>query len=134
MITDNRDELEEYGAKLVAAGFQVWLVLTYPRHGFLRYRSPEGWWGTLQEDTWGGLEHSMPIVPSRENGSSMYLEPPQPDPLTVEAAKACAREFNRNAVVGRQRNAGHVYEKRHAPHSLGTPLHATPAPTGGDNG
>lgn len=122
MISKNRKRMEEYGAELVAAGFQVWFVPMYPEHGFLEYRSPEGWWGLLQEDYWGTVEHSMPIVPSRENGSSMFIEEPL-DVWTVEAARQCARPMQRNSVVGLQKNAGDRFRMA----SGAVPLHPVEA-------
>lgn len=99
--------LTSYGNELVAAGFEVWLTKGYFRSGgYLQYRDPAtGAQGSLQYSDHEGWQHLMPIVPSRENGSSMFLET-QTDPFTVDAARECARPTNRNNVVGTQRNAG----------------------------
>jgi hypothetical protein len=99
--------LTEYGNELVAAGFEVWLTKTYSRAGgYLQYRDPAtGAQGSLQysvnESAW---QHLMPIVPSRQYGSSMSLQTAT-DPFTVDAARECARLSNYNDVVGIQYNA-----------------------------
>lgn len=108
MTTTNIARLTEYGNELVAAGFQVWLTRTFSAHGgYLQYRDPAtGACGSLQySDHEAAWQHLMPIVPSRENGSSMWIPDPA-DPFTVEAARQCARPTNRNHLVGTQRNAG----------------------------
>jgi hypothetical protein len=98
------EQLTEYGQELVAAGFEVWFTQTWGG-GYLQYRDPAtGACGSLQHGS-EGWQHLMPIPPSREFGSSMHLDKPSP-PFTVEAAKECARPFNRNGIVGRQPNAG----------------------------
>lgn len=101
------DMLLDYGRRLVAAGFEVWHTQSGTRSpGYLQYRDPEtGCWGSLQYSLssyrW---HHLMPLVPSKEYGSSMFIERPAPA-FTVEAARQCAREFNRNSVVGTRSNA-----------------------------
>lgn len=74
--------------------------------------------GTVQLGYFGGFSHSMPIKPSREHGSSMWVAgvpdstPDQydrgtmndGDPLTVEAARKVASYRNSNPLVGTQRN------------------------------
>lgn len=101
-----RSPLEEYGRTLAAAGFEVWLTaLDYRDEGYLTYRDPEnGCWGTLQHSFMEGWQHLMPIEPSREYGSSMYLDT-ELDPFTVEAARECARPTNRNGAIGARANA-----------------------------
>jgi hypothetical protein len=90
--------LTDYGHELVAAGFEVWLHRF--GEGYLTYRNPEtGDCGSLQYSYFEGWGHSMPIVPSREYGSSMYIEDPA-DPWTVEAARQCAQPTNWNKAVG----------------------------------
>lgn len=102
----NIEHLTNYGNELVAAGYQVWLTRTPTRDGgYLQYRDPQtGCCGSLQLTEWDGWQHLMPIIPSREYGSSMHLDRPAP-PFTVEAARQCAQPFNHNAVVGKQPNA-----------------------------
>ena len=52
-----------------------------------------------------GYSHSMPIRPSRENGSSMFVAGvPDEVTLTVDAARKVAQPRNRNALVGTQEN------------------------------
>lgn len=103
------ERLTEYGNELVAAGFQVWLTRTPFWHpgGYLQYRDPEtGHCGSLQYSDHEGYQHLMPLVPSREYGSSMHLDTAT-DPFTVEAARECAQPFNYNYAVGaRLANAG----------------------------
>lgn len=96
--------LTNYGKELVAAGFEVWLT-NNTSNPYLQYRDPEtGACGSLQQSYYDGWQHLMPIVPSRENGSSMFLEHPA-DPFTVQAARDCAQPFNYNHLTGRQPNA-----------------------------
>lgn len=93
----------DYAKKLASSGFKVWHVPGI-RDGFLIYQNTEnGFWGTFQQSEFEGWQHLMPIKPSREIGSSMFMEEPG-DPWTVQAAQQCAQEFNTNKVVGRQRN------------------------------
>jgi hypothetical protein len=107
MYEDEREALENYARELVAAGFKVWHNASTGRSpGYLTYEDPEtGYRGLFQRSEFEGWQHHMPIIPSRENGSSMHLDT-ETDPWTVEAARETARETNRNAVVGTQRNAG----------------------------
>jgi len=105
------DPLGRYADELVAAGFEVWRTRRGANDaGWLTYRNPaNGCWGTLQGGS-DGWEHLMPIRPSRENGSSMFVQDRRHplrrlDPFTVEAAIQCARPSNWNEVVGRQENA-----------------------------
>lgn len=117
--TADRNDLEgllAYGADLVAAGFEVWHTASgFRAAGYLQYRDPAtDCWGSLQyslsEMHW---QHLMPMVPSKEFGSSMFIQvkpargsrPQTLDPWTVEAARLCARETNWNEVVGTQPNA-----------------------------
>jgi hypothetical protein len=104
-VNENTERLTAYAAKLAAAGFRVWLTPMAGRSGgFLTYERG-GFYGHLQLSEWDGWQHDMPIVPSREFGSSMFIEQPL-DPWTVEAAEQAAQEWNTNSAVGRQRNAG----------------------------
>lgn len=65
--------------------------------------------GYVQRDYARGTyySHTMPIRPSVQNGSSMYVDDTD-DQLTVEAARKVASPFNANKDVGRQAN----YEDR----------------------
>lgn len=102
----NVERLRAYGQALVDAGFEVWLTRTFTGSGgYLQYRDPAtGCQGSLQESYFDGWQHLMPLVPSREFGSSMFIEDPL-DPWTVGAARQCAQPTNRNSVVGTRENA-----------------------------
>jgi hypothetical protein len=100
-----RERLETYGRELAAAGFRVWLSRSGTRDaGYLTYERG-GNYGHLQRSDFEGWAHSMPLVPSREYGSGMFIGDPLPV-WTVAAAQQTARATNRNDVVGTRRNAG----------------------------
>ena len=98
-------DLLDYAKTLADAGFEVWHTpASFAGSGYLTYRNRENdCWGTFQYSLYDGWQHLMPIKPSRENGSSMFLDKPL-DPWTVEAAKQCAQPTNYNRLVGTQRN------------------------------
>ena len=57
----------------------------------------------------GGYQFSMPIKPSREHGSAMYIggrDTPEFDELTLENARLYASPTGRNALVGTRENYG----------------------------
>lgn len=110
------ETLRNYADTLKAAGFTIyapggtWDYFTYSRtvDGVERF-------GTVQLGHFGGFSHSMPLRPSRENGSGMWVEgvpdstpdqgdPSGPDPLTVEAAENVTQSVNYNPLVGIQHN------------------------------
>ena len=95
------DELLAYARTLVAAGLEVWHS-PFDRAGYLLYRDPAtDCWGSFQESFSEGWQHLMPIKPSRENGSSMFIGGEhRVYPWTVEAARECARPRNWNPLVG----------------------------------
>jgi len=96
--------LTSYGQELATHGYQVWLTRTGQHGGYLQYKDlTTGDWGSLQYGH-EGWQHLMPLVPSREFGSSMHLDTTT-NPFTLKAARECARPFNTNKVVGRQANA-----------------------------
>jgi len=106
MKNENTERLEEYGQRLVEASFRVWVTATHSRSGgFLTYERG-GFWGHLQESTYEGWQHDMPLVPSREFGSAMFIGVPVEDVWSVEAAEQAAQATNHNDIVGTQRNAG----------------------------
>lgn len=106
MRNENTERLEEYGRRLVAAGFRVWLTpVTSRSGGYLTYER-DGFWGHLQSSYFGEWAHDMPLVPSREFGSSMFIGVPVEDVWSVEAAEQAARATNHNDVVGTRPNAG----------------------------
>jgi hypothetical protein len=86
----------------------VWLT-EFGGCGYLTYERG-GYFGHLQCSDFEGWRHDMPIVPSREFGSSMFIggegRQSQAAVFTVEAAEQCARPTNWNPVVGTQANAG----------------------------
>lgn len=106
------EALTAYAALLTEAGFTV----TVPTGdwNFFRYsRIVDGveCSGTVHQCTYRleGYSHSMPIRPSRENGSSMWIPEVEDgwDNLTVEAAELIARPYNSNDVVGSHANYRH---------------------------
>ncbi|ANA87033.1 hypothetical protein PBI_KATHERINEG_97 [Gordonia phage KatherineG] len=104
------EKLQAYAEELKAAGFEVWIP-TRPGSAFFLYsRHVDGQtcYGSVQQMTLRleGYSHSMPIKPSREHGSSMFIEDVEDgwDCLTVEAAELIARPENYNPLVGRQKN------------------------------
>ena len=100
MIVD--EVLEEYAKLLESHGFTVY----EPRRYFRYSRIVNGLecFGYVQR-RWTGsdYEHTMPIRPTIQNGSSMWVDL-VPDTLTVETALAVARPSNQNPIVGRQVN------------------------------
>lgn len=99
-------ELQEYARRLSAAGFRVYVSNSpgFNRH-FLYSQEVDGkaCFGSVQRADFGGYQHSMPIKPSRENGSSMFVEG-VPDDLEVETARRVAQPSNYNPLVGTQTN------------------------------
>lgn len=104
-------ELQAYMSLLDDAGFTIYL----PKSGqatFFHYSQVvdgQECFGTVQR-SWlyrlgEPIEHSMPIKPSREAGSAMFLDFPAHHPATVEYAQLVARPENRNSVVGTRKNA-----------------------------
>jgi len=114
MIKD--EGLKAYAHTLAAAGFAIYEPTGSMGSYFTYSRMVDGQecFGTVQAEYFGGYSHHMPIKPSRENGSSMWVAglPGQKDSsndgsyevLTVEAARMIARPSNRNPLVGVQRN------------------------------
>jgi hypothetical protein len=100
--------LVEFGRTLVEAGFEVWHTQSgYRDEGWLTYRDPaNNCWGTLQRTMSGSREweHLMPIEPSVQAGSSMFIGKPL-ETFTVAAARQCASPYNHNEIVGRRANA-----------------------------
>lgn len=104
-----RDELDRFGDVLEAAGFRVYRPgPTWTYIGFAR--EVDGQWcsATVQTTFFGVWQWHMNIVPSREDGSSMFLDDVQDgSPLTVETAKAVTRPSATNRVLSQvRRNAG----------------------------
>lgn len=106
-----RSELAAFADTLEAAGYRVYRPGgTWKFIGFAR--EVDGRWcsATVQASDFGnseGWRWHMNIVPSREFGSSMFLDDvPDGSPLTVETAERVTRPSARNAVVPERPNAG----------------------------
>lgn len=99
------ETLIEYADLLHANGFTIYEPDTTSEY-FVYSRQVDGVerFGTVQECTirLQGYAHSMPIKPSREFGSGMFLDDVEDgyDNLTVEAATKVASARNSNSVVG----------------------------------
>jgi|GEM_PF-5801269 len=104
-MSDIRDRLHEYASRLKAAGFSVWYAPVRPGHGYLTY-SRDGMWGTFSESYIEGWQHYATLKPSREFGSSMFVEDAVKDPWTVEAAERAVRPEQWNHAVGMRPNIG----------------------------
>lgn len=107
-----RAELSAFADTLEAAGFRVYRPGgTWTFIGFAREVDGKWYSGTVQASDFGnseGWSWHMNIVPSREDGSSMFLEDvPNGSPLTVETAEAVTRPSAVNFAISRPRkNAG----------------------------
>ena len=104
------DALREYADLLAANGFAIYEPSGRWGEYFMYSQVVDGQecFGTVQYDRIDGFEHHMPIKPSVENGSSMFVAG-VPNELTVEAARKVAQPANHNHLVGSQRN----YEDRY---------------------
>jgi hypothetical protein len=110
MIRD--PELVAYADTLSAAGFTIYEPTRSPADWFTYSRLVDGQecFGSVQREgrIWPNYSHSMPLKPSAEHGSSMWVAGVDDGPahlaLTVEAAQCVARPFNTNKLVGRQAN------------------------------
>lgn len=82
-----------YADTLQAAGFAIYEPGGHWEY-FIYSRVIDGreCFGIVQADYFGEISHSMPIRPSRENGSAIIL--PGWDRLTVERAQEVARPRN----------------------------------------
>lgn len=118
-----KPQLADYAAVLQAAGFTVYRHkhptmragdTPLPSGYFVYSREVDGQilFGIVQEGDFPrlgqGLEHHMPIKPSREHGSAMHIDIPYGQrPLgtdTVEYAELITRPRNTNLVVGTHAN------------------------------
>lgn len=105
-----REILAAFADELEAEGFRVYRPGgTWKFIGFAREVDGDWCSATVQASDFGGrwVWH-MNIVPSIEDGSSMFLDSvPPSSSLTVENAKAITRSVARNSVLSRSReNAG----------------------------
>lgn len=107
-----RTELDTFADTLEEAGYRVYRPgPTWTFIGFAR--EVDGRWcsGAVQASDFGnanGWQWSMNIIPSREDGSSMFLDDvPDGSPLTVETAERVTRPDAMNSVISKRRlNAG----------------------------
>lgn len=125
-------ELAEYADLLERAGFAIYETTGKVPSGYFRYsRVVDGkeCFGYVQVGHYGGFSHGMPIKPSIEHGSSMWVAgvpdstPDQGNnlgnPLTVESAERVASLSNYNPLVGTHANYedtrfSHLYRRREA--------------------
>lgn len=114
-------ELAAYAKELMAAGFRIYVfkddVERVAKGGlpagatsfrFSRMVGDRECVGSV-EGRWGGYSFHMPIKPSRENGSAMFIggiEANEWDDLTVANAELYASPTGRNNLVGLQQNHG----------------------------
>ncbi|AVD99659.1 hypothetical protein HWB51_gp041 [Mycobacterium phage Cuke] len=100
------DALREYSNLLEANGFAIYESKDPTFDYFVYSRMVDGreCFGSVSYDRFEGFNHSMPIKPSREHGSSMFIEGIRHLEATVEAAKKTASPTNSNKVVGRHEN------------------------------
>lgn len=100
--------LAEYADRLEAAGFTIYEPASARgTTRFFRYSrlvNGQECFGYVQRDwTGSGYSHSMPIRPSVQHGSSMFVHKVKGE-LTVEAARLVARPSNWNDLVGTHAN------------------------------
>lgn len=116
-------DLAEFAAKLKGRDFRVFVfksdVDRVAKGGkeacathlsFSRIVDGQECFGSVSRDL-GGYSFTMPIRPSRENGSSMFIGLDRAtetdlDGLTIPAAELYASPFGSNSLVGRQANFG----------------------------
>ena len=106
-------ELNKYAKELVKDGFEVWYVNSgYTSNGFLVY-TKGGYWGIFQNSEFEGWGHTMPISPSKENGSGMLIE--HDNQWSVDAANKTAQPQNSNPVTKQYnlKNEGSSFKRRH---------------------
>lgn len=102
--------LSEYANRLEAAGFAIYESVSGPGTYFRYSRMVDGkeCFGYIQLDyARSGHTHLMPIKPSIEHGSSMWVPDARGKALSaldVETAKLVARPKNTNPAVGTHAN------------------------------
>lgn len=104
---EQQSTLREYMELLQRNGFVVYEPLGgYRGTYFLYSRVVDGveCFGSVQCDEFGGYSHSMPIKPSREHGSGMFVGDKDSEQLTVDKAMQVASPNNWNRLVGKQAN------------------------------
>jgi hypothetical protein len=113
-------DLATFGKELLAAGFTVYVFRSdvervakggkesYATHiGFSRIVNEQECFASVSYGL-AGYQFSMPIPPSREHGSSMFISKadhmPEFDSLTLANAELYASPTGFNPLVGTQRN------------------------------
>lgn len=115
-----RPELSDFGKQLLAAGFRVFVfrsdVERVAKGGMESCATTIGFSRVVDEQecfasvSYGiaGYQFSMPIKPSREHGSSMFIgdtdEMSEFDSLTLDNAELYASPTGYNRLVGTQKN------------------------------
>lgn len=109
-MTIKDPKLVAYADLLEQNGFTVYDESNYTDDWFTYSQMVDGreCFGTVQtngyrSEAFREYEHHMPIKPSIEHGSSMWVEG-VPNELTIEAARAVAQPSNYNPIVGRHDN------------------------------
>jgi hypothetical protein len=115
-------ELSDFGKLLLAEGFKVFVFRSDVERvakggkescattiGFSRVVDGQECFGSVSHGYGrGGYQFSMPIKPSRTNGSSMFIgdtdQMPEFDSLTLDNAELYASPFGYNRLVAMQKN------------------------------
>ena len=125
-------ELAAYADVLEAAGFAIYESASGRPSAYFRYSRVVGdkeCFGYVQRNWVGATKfsHLMPILPSIEHGSSMWVKG-VPNTLSVKSAAAICQPVNSNPIVGQRRNFADprfesLYKRR------GVPEPAVPEPS-----
>lgn len=118
-------ELTEFARTLKANGFEVYVFKSDARRvgnggkpacartlGFSRTVDGKVCWASVSFDNFGFVQFSMPIRPSRQAGSSMFIggdSMPRDDELTLDLAELYASPTGHNRLVGTQANDGSTF-------------------------
>lgn len=99
------ETLREYALLLQQAGFAIYEPTGVVGDYFTYSRIVDDIerFGIVQKGFFDAYQHLMPIKPSTEHGSSMFVDD-VPDVLTVQVARKIASPTNTNSVVGTQAN------------------------------
>lgn len=115
-----QSDLSDFGKELLAAGFKVYVFRSDAERvakggkessathiGFSRVVNERECWGSVDYSL-AGYQFHMPIKPSRENGSSMFIartdQAPEFEELTLANAELYASPIGWNPLVRRQEN------------------------------
>ena len=104
------DELRHYAKLLSNRGFTIHEPTSMHDNefGYSQMVGGRKCFGSVMQTRDGSFKHLMPITPSQENGSWMFVDG-VPDALTVEAARTVAQPTNWNKLVGTQENCEYVH-------------------------